>query len=245
MKNLNKILVLGDIHGRDCWKDIIERENPDNVIFLGDYVSSHEGISIEDQIENLKEILDYKEANPDMVTLLRGNHDMEALGYYWAECYPNFGSTWLMQNKDRFLKDTQWLVEDDDVVFSHAGISQRWYDDMVAKYNITSISDINNIEPNEMFGFSPCKMSDYTGTSATQPLTWIRPVGLIEYGIQDKIHVVGHSTIRHIVELYDELHKNDPENADMCKCHVWLCDCLPDEYLIIDNGKFIPKSLKF
>lgn len=69
-----KTLVLGDIHGRTIWKDIIEKENPDRVIFLGDYVSTHEGISSDQQIEELYAILDYKDNNPDKVILLRGNH---------------------------------------------------------------------------------------------------------------------------------------------------------------------------
>ena len=69
-----KTLVLGDVHGRTIWKDIIEKENPDRVIFLGDYVSTHELISSDQQIEELYAILDYKENNPDKVILLRGNH---------------------------------------------------------------------------------------------------------------------------------------------------------------------------
>ena len=46
---MEKILVLGDIHGRTCWADIIKKENPDKVIFLGDYVSTHDNISEEQQ----------------------------------------------------------------------------------------------------------------------------------------------------------------------------------------------------
>ena len=69
-----KTLILGDIHGRTIWKEIIEKENPDKVIFLGDYVDTHQFISPRDQIENLEEILTYKEKNPDKVILLRGNH---------------------------------------------------------------------------------------------------------------------------------------------------------------------------
>ena len=69
-----KELVLGDIHGRTIWKDIIKKENPDKVIFLGDYVSTHEGISSKQQVANLEEILAYKKENPDKVILLRGNH---------------------------------------------------------------------------------------------------------------------------------------------------------------------------
>ena len=71
---MEKILVLGDIHGRTCWADIIKKENPDKVIFLGDYVSTHDNISEEWQCSNLEDILNYKEANPDKVILLRGNH---------------------------------------------------------------------------------------------------------------------------------------------------------------------------
>ena len=71
---MSKILVLGDIHGRTCWADIIKKENPDKVIFLGDYVSTHEDISEGQQCSNLEDILNYKEANPDKVILLRGNH---------------------------------------------------------------------------------------------------------------------------------------------------------------------------
>ena len=69
-----KVLILGDIHGRTIWKDIIEKESPDKVIFLGDYVSTHDNISSETQIANLNDILDYKEANSSKVILLRGNH---------------------------------------------------------------------------------------------------------------------------------------------------------------------------
>ena len=79
-----KILVLGDIHGRTIWKDIIKKENPDKVIFLGDYVATHDNISSKEQIANLEEILAYKEANSSKVILLRGNHDIQHLGYYWA-----------------------------------------------------------------------------------------------------------------------------------------------------------------
>ena len=33
-----KIIILGDIHGRTIWKQIIEKENPDKIIFLGDTI---------------------------------------------------------------------------------------------------------------------------------------------------------------------------------------------------------------
>lgn len=71
-----KILVLGDIHGRLIWYDIIKHESPDITIFLGDYITSHEGIYSEQQLANLEDILNYKENNPDKIILLRGNHEI-------------------------------------------------------------------------------------------------------------------------------------------------------------------------
>lgn len=35
-----KTVIVGDIHGRTIWKDILEKEQPDRVVFLGDYVST-------------------------------------------------------------------------------------------------------------------------------------------------------------------------------------------------------------
>ena len=114
-----KILILGDIHGRTIWKDIIEKESPDKVIFLGDYVSTHDNISSETQIANLNDILDYKEANSSKVILLRGNHDIQHLGYYWAECSGLDPKVWQHMSesnfKERFLKLTQWVHIDDDL----------------------------------------------------------------------------------------------------------------------------------
>jgi predicted phosphodiesterase len=33
-------IIIGDIHGRSIWKDIIKKENPDRIIFIGDYFYS-------------------------------------------------------------------------------------------------------------------------------------------------------------------------------------------------------------
>ena len=52
-----KTLFLGDTHGRSVWKKIVEKENPDRVIFIGDYFDSFDIPGIE-QIHNFKEIVD-------------------------------------------------------------------------------------------------------------------------------------------------------------------------------------------
>lgn len=236
-----KILVLGDIHGRGCWEPIIEKENPDLTIFLGDYVSTHGLITDKQQIDNLRKILEYKEENPDNIILLRGNHDMEAL-YYWAECYPatgEFVKTFMRLNEEKFLNNTQWIYLYKNICFSHAGVSSIWMENN----KIKSLEDINTLEPSEIFAFTG-KMSDYTGDSSTQPPTWIRPWTLVDCGYKGVIHVVGHTSvkpgIRNIKEEYIKQGFSKEELDQLVD--VWCCDQLPREYLIIDNDKFIVKK---
>ena len=241
-----RIICFGDIHGRNVWKEVIDKEvyNTDLFIFLGDYFTSREGISEEDQFSNFKEIVFYKEMYSEKIILLRGNHDMEACGYYWAECRPKYWGFEVSDNKEWFLENTQWLVQIDNMVFSHAGITQRWYEDMKKKYpEITCFDDINKIEPSEMFGFRSNKFSDYYGDTPTQPLTWVRPACLCEYGFPEITYIVGHSTRPSIINYKDELTEKH-DLGEYAKCNVWVCDTLPREYLLIDNGEFVPVKIQ-
>lgn len=241
-----RIICFGDIHGRKVWKEIVDKEidNTDLFIFLGDYFTSREGISEHEQILNFIDIIAFKQEYPDKVYLLRGNHDMEAIGYYWAECRPAFYNTWASYNRDLILNNTQWLVQIDNIVFSHAGITQRWWKDMQKKFpELTCFEDINNIEPCEMFGFISSKMSDYTGISPTQPLTWVRPSCLCEYGFPEITYVVGHSTQASISNYKNDLIEKY-NLGEFAKCDIWVCDTLPREYLLIDKGEFIPVKIQ-
>ena len=234
---MSKILVLGDTHGRSLWKDIINIENPDLTIFLGDYVTTHENISPQHQIQNLIDIMAYKTENPDKVIMLRGNHDTESCSYYWAQCYPQepVAREWLTKHKDEFLDLTQWIYIDEDLktIFSHAGISQVWMNDIA---HVQDVHEINNLEPSEIFGFTPNNYCDNYGDSETQPPTWIRPQSLRKCNVEGWDQVVGHTPQNGI----SKMQKN-------CKGKhtIWLCDALGvEQYLIIDNGEFQTKTFK-
>lgn len=232
-----KILVLGDIHGRLHWLDIVQKEQPDLTIFLGDYVSTHDDISAEQQLSNLEDILNYKEENPDKVVLLRGNHDTQHLGYPWAECSGWNGKVWHYMGesnfKERFLKLTQWIHIDDNlkVVFSHAGVSKVWMDNS----GIDDVHKINNLEPSELFGFLPDNYFDMCGTSKTQSPVWIRPEVLCQCNVVGYDQVVGHTPIKEIHKIVE---------STKGKQTIWLCDSLGFyNYLVIEDRDFIPKSL--
>lgn len=222
-----KILVIGDVHGRTIWKDIVKQDF-DLCIFLGDYVDSHYGITAEEQKKNLLEILEFKENNPGKVILLRGNHDLRSLGYDWARCVPadEEVNEFMEPLKDRFLKDTQWVYIKDNILFSHAGVSKVWLECS----GIQSVKYINNYLPTEIFGFTPSYIYDFSGYSDTQPPTWIRPQTLKECNVEGYTQVVGHTPFAKIV-------CNEALNGE----RVWFCDALEDKYyLVIDNNNFIP-----
>lgn len=231
-----KTIVLGDIHGRICWYDIIEKENPDRIIFLGDYVSTHDkNISIEQQCSNLEDILNFKEGFGENCILLRGNHDMQHLAYSWAECSGYFPhvAQWMVGIKDRFLRLTQWVYIQDDLVFSHAGITDQFWEYLnLGEPTKDNILKINELEPSPLFGFTSNRFGDYYGDSPTQPLTWVRPVTLMEHNIGWK-QVVGHTRVKTPGELTQQLRGNGwitiPE--------LWVIDSLPYWYMVIEDGQ--------
>ena len=246
-----KILVLGDIHGRPFWRDIVSKENPDKTIFLGDYVTTHELYTPEQQLTELRAILDYKEQNPDKVILLRGNHDLDGLGYYWAQCYPSAGDVRPVMNKDaefgkRFLRLTQWLhvemVGDKPTLFAHAGVTKEWLE---KELNMTEFNAkiINAMEPNEHFGFTGGRWDSY-GTDPEQSCVWIRPGTLIEHHIDGWDQVVGHTGTYRGCEVIPMLSRDENGNYTDCENVLWQCDALQQKaYLIIENDKYIPSTL--
>lgn len=231
------ILVFGDIHGRTQWEKIIEKEFNNNimVIFLGDYVSSHENIKSEDQINNLNKILDFKEKNPNNVILLRGNHDLQHLGYYWAECSSFFPDVYEIMSeteyKTRFLNLTQWIYKYNDILFSHAGVSNKWFTD--SKFE--NLEDINKEEPNILFAFRSDRPDDYCGDSPTQPPVWIRPTSFIYDASENdgwnfdksiKMQVVGHTRFGKILKF-------DFQTKNQLYYSAVFCDDMPNHYCII------------
>ncbi|GAB3178939.1 metallophosphoesterase [Telluribacter humicola] len=121
------ILAIGDIHGRDTWKEIIGT-SADQIVFIGDYVDSRGGIEASDMIRNFREIIEFKKEHPDRVSLLLGNHDIQYLYYPDYRCSGFRGdlqSTYteiFTQHADLFKVAYQYS----NYLFTHAGISVNW-----------------------------------------------------------------------------------------------------------------------
>ncbi|WP_247233547.1 metallophosphoesterase [Telluribacter sp. SYSU D00476] len=121
------ILAIGDIHGRDVWKEIIGTR-ADQVVFIGDYVDSRGEVEASDIVRNFKEIIQFKQDLPDRVTLLLGNHDIQYLYYpgyrcsgFRADLQPTYTDIFT-RHADLFNVAYQYQ----NYLFTHAGVSEGW-----------------------------------------------------------------------------------------------------------------------
>jgi hypothetical protein len=127
---MNEILIVPDVHGRNFWKPVLDYHG--EVIFLGDYTDpySREGLTQEDAYRNLLAIVDYRQANPDRVTLLIGNHELH---YYNSRFAASRFSDTYYERYHAVLTDeaTAGLFrickQIDNYLFIHAGITKDWY----------------------------------------------------------------------------------------------------------------------
>jgi predicted phosphodiesterase len=193
-----KTLVLGDTHGRDYWKDIVASENPDRVIFIGDYFDSFDNTAVE-QMHNFKEIIDWKQSGQSEVIILIGNHDyhyMRGVSQYYSG-YQSGARPAIEQLLEDNKQHLQMAYGMNGFIFTHAGVSSDWlkihgYDN--ESNLIDWINDMWKYKPN-VFGFAG---RDPYGDSKISSPIWIRPYSLQAANrdtLRDQfIQVVGHTT---------------------------------------------------
>jgi predicted phosphodiesterase len=219
-----KIIVIGDIHGRTTWKNVIKQPY-DKVIFVGDYFDSKE-ISQNKCLSNYLDIIEFKKSDPDKVILLFGNHDLHYLDI--DETYSGYQpgiSIIINEILTKHIKEKLHLMcyQYDNYLFSHAGVTNTWFNKLYL-IDGESISDtinayFHNFELN-VFKFTIGKNYDKYGDDICQPPTWVRLPSLYNDRIKDFTHIVGHT------------HDDDIRIYDGIIC----VDCF-NKYLIIDNNE--------
>lgn len=235
-----RTLCLGDIHGRSNWKLAVHLEKPDRVIFIGDYFDSFD-ISGVEQINNFKEIIQYKETSPSVeVILLIGNHDhhyFPETGDTGTSGYQNRIAPSITQVIDENRHHLQMAYQMDEFLFTHAGVSPEFMDEVFGKdgWNQDTIAE----DLNELFKHKP-KAFEFNGLESSgdnicQTPIWIRPRSLMrinkdhERGLKKKyIQVVGHTQVR----------KLDLEGSiKSAGGRYYFIDCMETtgEYLIIED----------
>jgi predicted phosphodiesterase len=213
-----KTVVIGDIHGRSVWKLIVNQEQPDRVIFIGDYFDSWDFSGLE-QIHNFKEIIEYKETSfsrigtldehKTEVILLIGNHDhhyFPEIGYTGTSGYQHGIAPNINQVIDENRQHLQMAYQMDKFLFTHAGVSSVFMDNVYGKdgWKVENIAT----DLNELFKYKPKTFEfgtmlhyntyqDPSGDNEGQSPIWIRPKSLMRSNKdtlrKQIIQVVGHT----------------------------------------------------
>lgn len=226
-----KYIILGDIHGRTIWEDIVKKETYDLVIFLGDYFDTRDDIESTQQIENFTNIMKFKRENIDKVIVLIGNHDFHYTygtndiysGYQQLKKY-DFGD--LIEEAIRTNLIQVCYVED-GFIFSHAGVTRTWCKNIFGDVpnNDELEEKINDLlhYRQSAFEFTMGKNFSYSGDDICQTPIWVRSKSLKQDKIDGLIQIVGHT----------------PQDNIEINNDIIFIDTLgiTGEYLIIEDGE--------
>jgi len=254
---MSKNVYIGDIHGRDVWKQIVEKhDDADNIVFIGDYFDSFNISGIE-QLRNTQEIVEFKKERELVPTkkvyLLIGNHDI----HYWSGVKDRGGTSgfqptmmfqfeqFFRENEDMFQMSVSLGTTINRRLCTHAGVSSKflkdvgyWTHDYKDESNISDfLNDLFKHKPNE-FTFNSYAdrymgFVDGYGDNEEQSPIWIRPRSLQRVNKNEDIkkmyaQIVGHTQQNHI----------DIEGKTTGGKYYYI-DTLPSgEYLVEVDGEF-------
>ena len=195
-----KTVIIGDIHGKDVWKKIINFEDADSVVFLGDYFDSFD-ISFEKQMQNFADITEYQKSSNKEVVLLVGNHDYHYLEYIRDTSTSGFNPVYKPQISELLKKaDLKMACSLQNFLFTHAGVSHIFLSKHYPNYDIekvaSSLNELFHHKPN-VFGFNSQGIDPY-GDDVFQSPIWIRPASLMKSNKntplkENYIQVFGHT----------------------------------------------------
>ena len=205
-----KLVAIGDIHGRDIWKQIVAKEHDaDEFVFVGDYFDSFT-VKGPDQINNFLDIIEFKKQSKVPVILLIGNHDHHY--YPGVDDSGTSGYQTLLAPSIKYVvnENKQYLqaaYQVGEFVFTHAGLSSEWLDDSIEGWNADNlamyVNDLFYYQPNKIVYRSYKQVGDQVygaqgyGNEAFQGPIWIRPTALMNANkktLRKKIiQVVGHT----------------------------------------------------
>jgi hypothetical protein len=205
-----KLVAIGDIHGRDIWKQIVAKEHDaDEFVFVGDYFDSFT-VKGPDQINNFLDIIEFKKQSKVPVTLLIGNHDHHY--YPGVDDSGTSGYQTLLAPSIKYVvnENKQYLqaaYQVGEFVFTHAGLSSEWLDDSIVMWDVPNlamyVNDLFYYQPNKIAYRSYKQVGDQVygaqgyGNETFQGPLWIRPAALMNANkktLRKKIiQVVGHT----------------------------------------------------
>lgn len=218
-----KIQVVGDVHGKSIWKELVDL-TCDKIIFLGDYVDDFPPTTDGQIISNFLDIIQFKKDNFEKVILLIGNHDeMYYTGHHnssgYRISYASILHTIFQENKDLF----QIAYQVDNYIWTHAGISQDWYNVFLKEVKILpegNIADqLNSIFNSSDIDLITCVGRSRGGWAPHGGPIWADKSETYSYFFQALTgyhQIVGHSKVSHITKKENKVKDSS----------ITYCDCL-------------------
>jgi hypothetical protein len=201
-------------------------------VFLGDYLDPHDDTADDLLIDNLKDIIQFKREHSDDVVLLLGNHDIHYFVREANRCtrYDMFIAGKIRQlfveNRPLF----QYACQDEKIIYTHAGISHKWFvDDFKGDLNRNIAEQLNNPTDDQLTALYRCGAGRGGERGTIGGIFWADYTEL-EPPLQGYTQIVGHNKVEEIQEI------------PVDDASVWFCDCLwKGEYLTIDGGQLVPR----
>jgi hypothetical protein len=227
-KEMGKIMptiVIGDVHGLTYWKEAVEDNPGCRYIFLGDYIDPYKHIAPRQLMDNLKEIIQLKKDRGDNVVLLLGNHDLHyfcgkiAMSTRFDYAIEEEVATLFEENIHLFVN----AFQEDKRIFTHAGISEKWFfDDFGGDANKNIAEQLNNPQPDQLPALYRCGAMRGGDWNATGGIFWA-DIDELNDPLQGYTQYVGHNRVSDIYEC--------ESNGGW----ITFCDCLFNEkYLRVE-----------
>lgn len=219
-------VVIGDVHGLDTWKQVVEKHPNCRIVFLGDYLDPQEYLSHAYLLRNLQNIITLRKQHPDEVILLLGNHDLH---YFCTDIVVSSRFDFAIGEKASrlFLENIslfQYAYQDGNYLFTHAGVAQNWFITDFKGDICTPIAQQLN-HPTDSQIPALCQLGHLRGGNKNT-------IGGIFWAdieeLTDPLHgftqIVGHNRVKEITE-YNGTHNNK----------IIFCDCLwNNNYLYLE-----------
>lgn len=293
-----KILIFPDIHGRKFWSNSIlsyklqsQDEHLmkfDKIVFLGDYLDPYYGETdpcndkdnidepiadepIEELIQNLKNIIEFKKEYPDKVVLLLGNHDMHYKSYYFRNiAYSTRFSldANIIIKKENLFSDangfqTSWqspVVNGHSLLCTHAGINEGWWKSFTENISLYTqgspwhdIAEFINAQPLDFPAGSKKEMSSLFavgyirgGDSCNGGPFWSDFREMIKHPLHESLKEL--NPFENVFQIFGHTQlKNDPFYMDTFACidcrRPFIFDVGENELYEADGCRKVKKSV--
>lgn len=239
---MEKIVVIGDVHGLNLWEQVVEKHPGCKYVFLGDYNDPYGNVITDKEVlDNFRRLIDFKITHEKDVILLLGNHDMHYVDVELAPLCSRFSvnlSFELMMLFDKYRNLFQYAYQLNNLLFTHAGVTENWFAEVFHSDSRKDVAMLlNSCTGHQEEALHHCGVGR-GGSHAYGGICWANKTEF-ENPLGGYVQVVGHNRVRNIEEW------NGKNGAK-----VLFCDCLHNgNYLVIesfpDNSgyTFLPDSI--